>query len=181
MRSLKQKGLRLEKGKILDRDYTGPVLEKVLKTNKIVHEVPIAGTYKGKNVVVAPIRSKEGKIIGALGIVDLLATIDIPSVFQEYIHVLEEVKMQEVELIKVSISYPFNKLQTENIFIASKLKVAIYTESKGYLFALMSESVGRIIYLKPSCSKASLASFFFGPSKITMYSTFFDKTRTPVN
>ena len=92
MRSLKQKGLRLEKGEILDRDYTGPVLEKVLKTNKVVHEVPIAGTYRGKNVVVAPIRSKEGKIIEAWGIVDLLATIDIPSVFQKHIHVLEEVE-----------------------------------------------------------------------------------------
>ena len=92
MRSLKQKGLRLEKGEILDRDYTGPILEKVLKINKVVHEVPIAGLYRGKNVVVAPIRSKEGKVIGALGIVDLLATIDIPSVFQEYIHVLEEVE-----------------------------------------------------------------------------------------
>ena len=87
MRSLKQKGLRLEKGEILDRDYTGPILEKVLKINKVVHEVPIAGLYRGKNVVVAPIRSKEGKVIGALGI-----TIDIPSVFQEYIHVLEEVE-----------------------------------------------------------------------------------------
>jgi hypothetical protein len=63
-----------------------------LKINKVVHEVPIAGLYRGKNVVVAPIRSKEGKVIGALGIVDLLATIDIPSVFQEYIHVLEEVE-----------------------------------------------------------------------------------------
>jgi hypothetical protein len=92
IRSLKQKGLRLEKGEILDRDYTGPVLEEVLKTNKVVHEVPIEGIYKGKNVVVAPIRSKKGEVIGALGIVDLLATIDIPSVFQEYIHVMEEVE-----------------------------------------------------------------------------------------
>lgn len=92
MRSLKQKGLRLEKGEIIDREYTGPVLEEVLKTNKVVHEVPIEGIYKGKNVVVAPIRSKDGKVIGALGIVDLLATIDIPSVFQGYMQILEEVE-----------------------------------------------------------------------------------------
>nr|WP_198143921.1 DUF2111 domain-containing protein [Methanosarcina lacustris] len=92
IRSLKRKGLRLEKGKILDRDYTGPVLEEVLKTNKIAHEVPAEGMYRGKHVVVAPIRSKDGEIVAALGIVDLMATIDLPSVFQEYTSVLEEVE-----------------------------------------------------------------------------------------
>lgn len=92
IRSLKRKGLRLEKGKVLDRDYTGPVLEEVLKTNKVVHEVPAEGMYRGKHVVVAPIRSKDGKVVAALGIVDLLATIDLPSVFQEYTSVLEEVE-----------------------------------------------------------------------------------------
>lgn len=92
IRSLKRKGLRLEKGKILDRAYTGPVLEEVLKTNKIAHEVPTEGVYRGKHVVVAPIRSKDGKVFAALGIVDLLATIDLPSVFQEYMSVMEEVE-----------------------------------------------------------------------------------------
>jgi hypothetical protein len=92
IRSLKRKGLRLENGKILDRDYTGPVLEEVLKTNKIAHEVPAEGMYRGKHVVVAPIRSKDGKVVAALGIVDLLATIDLPSVFQEYTSVLQEVE-----------------------------------------------------------------------------------------
>ncbi|MHC1756441.1 MAG: DUF2111 domain-containing protein [Methanosarcina sp.] len=92
IRSLKRRGLRLEKGKVLDRDYTGPVLEEVLKTNKIAHEVPAEGMYRGKHVVVAPIRSKDGKVIAAVGIVDLLATIDLPSVFQEYTSVLEEVE-----------------------------------------------------------------------------------------
>jgi hypothetical protein len=92
IRSLKRKGLRLERGKILDRDYTGPVLEEVLKTNKIAHEVPAEGEYRGKHVVVAPIRSRDGKVVAALGIVDLMATIDLPSVFQEYTSVLEEVE-----------------------------------------------------------------------------------------
>nr|WP_239451344.1 DUF2111 domain-containing protein [Methanosarcina horonobensis] len=92
IRSVKRRGLRLEKGKVLDRDYTGPVLEEVLKTNKVAHEVPTEGVYRGKHVVVAPIRSKEGKVVAALGIVDLLATIDLPSVFQEYTSVLEEVE-----------------------------------------------------------------------------------------
>ncbi|AKB83883.1 hypothetical protein MSBR3_3305 [Methanosarcina barkeri 3] len=92
IRSLKRKGLRLEKGQILDRDYTGPVLEEVLKTNKIVHKVPTEGVYRGKHVVVAPIHSKDGEIVAALGVVDILATIDLQSVFQEYTSVLEEVE-----------------------------------------------------------------------------------------
>jgi hypothetical protein len=92
IRSLNKKGLRLEKGEIIDRDYTGPVLEKVLETNKVIHEVPTEGIYKGKNVVVVPIRSKDGEVIAALGIVDLLTTIDLPAVFQEYVFVMEEVE-----------------------------------------------------------------------------------------
>ena len=92
IRSLKRKGLRLEKGKILDRDYTGPVLEEVLETNKVARKIPTDGVYKGKHVVVAPIHSKDGRVIAALGIVDILATIDIPSVFQEYMSVMEEVE-----------------------------------------------------------------------------------------
>jgi len=97
IRSLKRKGLRLENGKILDRDYTGPVLEEVLRTNKVANEVPIEGTYRGKNVVVAPIRSKDGKVIAALGIVDLMATIDLPAVFLEYTYVLEEVEYAKTD------------------------------------------------------------------------------------
>jgi hypothetical protein len=92
IRSLNRKGLRLEKGKILDRDYTGPVLEEVLETNKVARKIPADGVYRGKHVVVAPIHSKDGKVIAALGIVDILATIDIPSVFQEYTSVLQEVE-----------------------------------------------------------------------------------------
>ena len=82
----------LEKGEILDRDYTGPVLEKVLKTNEVIHEVPTEGVYRGKHVVVAPIRSKDGKVIAALGIVDILAIIVLQSIFQEYTSILQEVE-----------------------------------------------------------------------------------------
>lgn len=92
IRSLKRRGLRLEKGKVLDRDYTGPVLEDVLKTNKVTHEVPAEGVYRGKHVVVAPLHSKDGRVIAAIGIVDLLATIDLSCVFLEYTSVLEEVE-----------------------------------------------------------------------------------------
>lgn len=68
------------------------MLEEVLKTNKVAHEVPMEGVYRGKPVVVAPIHSKDGKVIAALGIVDILATIDLHYVFQEYTSILQEVE-----------------------------------------------------------------------------------------
>lgn len=101
---MKRKGLRLEKGKVLDRDYTGPVLEEVLKTNRVIHEVPTEGVYHGKHVVVAPLRSSDGSVVAAIGIVDLLATIDLSCVFLEYTSVLEEVEgaKSETEEVKVA-------------------------------------------------------------------------------
>ena len=125
IRSLKRKGLRLEKGEILDRDYTGPVLEEVLKTNKVAHEVPTEGTYKGKHVVVAPIRSKDGKVIAALGIVDLLATIDLPAVFQEYTFVMEEV--EECKKIKL--------INNEQFFRRYELKRSLLLEDLSLLIS----------------------------------------------
>jgi hypothetical protein len=59
-----------------------------------------------------------------------------------------------------SFSRSPTKPQIESSFIASELKAVIYTESREDLFAPMSESARRMIHIKPSCSKASLASFF---------------------
>ncbi len=70
IRSREKKGLRLEEGKILDYNYTGPILEKVLKTGKTTREIPKKGPYKGTPVIVVPLKEK-GEIIGAIGIVDI--------------------------------------------------------------------------------------------------------------
>lgn len=92
IRSLNNNGLRIESGEVKDKDYTGPVLEEVLKTNKIIRTVPTSGCYKGKAVAVVPICTLAGKIIGALGVVDLVAALDILSVFKEYPDIFEEVE-----------------------------------------------------------------------------------------
>ena len=92
IRSQRQKGLRLENGVILERGYTGPILEEALKTNRIVRKVPQEGVYKGKPVVVAPIRSKDGKVFAAIGIVDLVTSLDLSDVFRGYPDVIEEVE-----------------------------------------------------------------------------------------
>jgi PAS domain S-box-containing protein len=86
IRSLKRKGLRLEKGQILDRDYTGPVLEEVLRTGKTVRGVPKEGTYMGRNVAVSPIFSEEGKVIAALGIVDLLSVLEMQEIIRTVVN-----------------------------------------------------------------------------------------------
>jgi PAS domain S-box-containing protein len=86
IRSSKQKGLRLENGKIIDRNYTGPVLEEVLRTGRTVRGVPKEGTYLGRNVVVSPIFSEDGKVIAAIGIVDLLSVLKMQEIIRTVVN-----------------------------------------------------------------------------------------------
>jgi hypothetical protein len=91
MRSAKYAGVRVEKGKVLDENYSGPVLEEVLLTGLPVRTVPGSGAYKGVPVSVAPIKA-EGKTVAAIGIVDVAGTIDLPEVFGAYADVLKQVQ-----------------------------------------------------------------------------------------
>src|SRR5665648_376345 len=86
IRSLKQKGLRLENGEIIDRDYTGPVLEEVLRTGRTVRGVPKEGTYLGRNVAVCPIFSEDGEVIAAIGIVDLLSALKMQEIIRTVVN-----------------------------------------------------------------------------------------------
>ena len=70
MRARNSNGVRIEDGKIIDYDYTGPVLEKVLEKGKLIHETPETGAYEGIPVVVVPLIEGD-KVIGAIGIVDI--------------------------------------------------------------------------------------------------------------
>ena len=70
MRTKINKGVRVESHQVLDFNYTGPVLEEVLKKGEVMRKVPESGCYKGLPVIVAPL--KEGKeIIAAIGVVDI--------------------------------------------------------------------------------------------------------------
>ncbi|MEG3224418.1 MAG: hypothetical protein BME94_02570 [Methanobacteriales archaeon Met13] len=69
MRTKNQLGVRVEDGKVIDYNYTGPTLELVLQEGKISHKVPETGPYQGTQVVVVPIR-EEGEVIAAVGVVD---------------------------------------------------------------------------------------------------------------
>jgi len=92
MRSKNKKGVRFEKGNAIDKDYTGPVLEEALQKNRVIHTIPTEGTYKGIPVVVTPIQDKEGNPIAALGIVDVVCTIDLASVFGNYPQIIRQVE-----------------------------------------------------------------------------------------
>lgn len=91
LRSRDAPGVRAEAGKVLDDEYSGPVLEEVIRTGDTIKTVPKSGAYENVPVSVAPIRDKEGEVIAAIGVVDVVGTVDIPSVFGAYTDVLKQV------------------------------------------------------------------------------------------
>jgi len=92
MRSKNKKGVRVEKGEIIDFEYTGPVLERVLKENRVIRTTPLTGRYARVPVVVAPIRNRGGNVMAALGVVDVVGTVDLGAVFADFPRVLEQIK-----------------------------------------------------------------------------------------
>ncbi len=102
MRTLNKKGVRIEKGKILDNNYTGPVLEQVLKENKVIRIIPTTGKYTGIPVIVTPIRNKEGYGIAAIGVVDVVGTVDLGLIFGDYPEVVKQVQ----ECVRARVTVP---------------------------------------------------------------------------
>jgi hypothetical protein len=90
LRSADYPGVRVEKGKVLDASYSGPILEEVLQTGRSMHTIPERGAYKGVPVSVAPI-VVEGKTVAAIGVVDVVGTIDLPKVFGAYANIVRQV------------------------------------------------------------------------------------------
>lgn len=69
MRTQKFGGVRIEEGKVLETDYTGPILEKVLKDGEMSNETPQNGPYKGTPVIVVPL-IENNEVIAAIGVID---------------------------------------------------------------------------------------------------------------
>ena len=90
MRGSKYPGVRVESGRVLDNNYSGPVLEEVIRTAEAIRAIPEKGKYQGVPVSVAPI-IVEGRAVAAVGIVDVIGTIDIPEVFGNYVDVVRQV------------------------------------------------------------------------------------------
>ena len=70
----------------------------------MIRTTPLTGRYARIPVVVTPIRNKKGEVIAALGIVDVVGTVDLGAVFADFPRVLEQIK-----------SYPKDKEGTKNV------------------------------------------------------------------
>jgi len=92
MRSKNKKGICVEKGEVIDFDYTGPVLERALEENRVIRTTPLMGRYARIPVAVTPIRNRKGEAIAALGVVDVVGTVDLGAVFADFPRVLEQIR-----------------------------------------------------------------------------------------
>ena len=95
MRSKNKRGVCVEKGEVIDFEYTGPILERAMAENRLIRAIPLTGRYAGIPVVVAPLRNKKGEVMAALGIVDVVGTVDLGAVFAHYPRVLDQLKSGE--------------------------------------------------------------------------------------
>jgi hypothetical protein len=90
-RSKERPGIRIEEGKVVDRNYTGPVLEEVLHRNVLIRQTPATGEYQGVPVVVSPIREEGGDAIGAIGVVDITGIFDLATLMEHQSAILKQV------------------------------------------------------------------------------------------
>jgi hypothetical protein len=91
VRSQENPGIRIEGGAVVDRQYSGPVLEEVLAGNRLVKKTPSSGVYKGVPVVVSPIRDERGNAIGAIGVVDITGIFDLATLMEHQSAILQQV------------------------------------------------------------------------------------------
>lgn len=90
-KSAEKPGIRIEDGKVIDRSYTGPILEEAIAKNSLIKTRPKEGIYKGIPVVVAPIRNGEGAAIGAIGVVDITGIFDLATLMEHQSFILRQV------------------------------------------------------------------------------------------
>lgn len=91
MRSRGKTGIRIEDGKVIERGYTGPVLERVLEENRVLKVTPDRGAYRGVPVVVGPVRDSAGAAIVAVGIVDITGIFDLATLMEHQSEILRQV------------------------------------------------------------------------------------------
>lgn len=91
MRCKDSNGVRIEDGAVLDTNYTGPILEKVLENGEKCNETPNKGPYKGTLVLVVPVIEND-EITAAIGVVDTTQGIysDIVHITKRPEHINQE-------------------------------------------------------------------------------------------
>jgi hypothetical protein len=84
-------GIRVEDGRVIDRNYTGPVLEEAIRANQLMKTRPLSGAYKGVPVTVTPLRDSDGTAIGAIGVVDITGIFDLATLMEHQSAILKQV------------------------------------------------------------------------------------------
>lgn len=84
-------GIRIEEGTVIDRNYTGPVLEEAIRTNRLLKTTPSSGQYKGVPVTVTPLRDDDGSAFGAIGVVDITGIFDLATLMEHQSAILKQV------------------------------------------------------------------------------------------
>lgn len=90
-RSASRPGIRIENGFVVDRNYTGPVLEEAIRENRLFKTTPRTGAYRGVPVVVAPVRDSSGEVLGAIGVVDITGLFDLATLMEHHSEILRQV------------------------------------------------------------------------------------------
>jgi hypothetical protein len=90
-KSRERPGIRVEEGRVVDRNYTGPVLEDAIRMNRLIKTTPTSGTYKGVPVTVAPLKDEDGVTFGAIGVVDITGIFDLATLMEHQSAILKQV------------------------------------------------------------------------------------------
>jgi hypothetical protein len=90
-KSVEKDGIRVEDGRVIDRNYAGPVLLEAISKNIQIKTRPSSGAYKGVPVTVSPIRDNEGNAIGAIGMVDITGIFDLATLMEHQSAILKQV------------------------------------------------------------------------------------------
>ena len=91
VKSRDKPGIRVEGGRVVDRHYTGPVLEDAIRANRLIKTTPTSGAYKGVPVTVSPIKDGEGGAIGAIGVVDITGIFDLATLMEHQSAIIKQV------------------------------------------------------------------------------------------
>jgi hypothetical protein len=92
IRSQNHRGVQIEDGEVKSRDYTGPILERVLAENTVIKTRPQAGEYVNVPVIVAPIQDSRGSAIAAIGVVDITGIFDLADLMSQQSQIISQLR-----------------------------------------------------------------------------------------
>jgi hypothetical protein len=92
IRSQNHRGVQIEDGKVKSRNYTGPILERVLAENIAIRTQPQGGEYINVPVIVAPIQDSTGSAMAAIGVVDVTGIFDLADLMSQQSRIISQLR-----------------------------------------------------------------------------------------